>query len=60
MDTNVFWQKPNLHITRLFKYDPSFLENLPFLAFSSDRVFDCKMSPSDSNGFPSGTGREAT
>jgi hypothetical protein len=59
MDTNVFRQKPNLHITRLLKYDPSFVENLLFLAFSSDRVFDCKMSLSDSNGFPSGMGREA-
>jgi hypothetical protein len=60
METNFFGGKSCLfYFALLLKYEPSFVENLPFLAFSSDGTFDCKMSASDSDVLSSGTERVA-
>lgn len=60
METNFFGGKSCLfYFALLLKYEPSLVENLPFLAFSSDGTFDCKMSASNSDVLSSGTGRVA-
>jgi hypothetical protein len=60
METNFFGGKSCLfYFALLLKYEPSLVENLPFLAFSSGGTFDCKMSASDSDVLSSGTGSVA-